>query len=288
MNAGPLQWIPMHREAVLGSMKAWSVPGRPLNVGPLCIMSDEPLIPTFVPPLITLLVNAERQKGSPLEAGEVAAVRDRGVCMMLPKSEAIRLTQARGYADIDPEQAWDQWQIVRERIPKDATPPQRDWGRFRFVALEASLGNLPSDPKRRHEAFIEIFGRQLFSLRNEVLQNTRAIVKAAQEARDRMGKLNSRQYTAVAGLPEDAQEAALGLSRKAIDSFMQHLLILFTHNGLSTDISLGTDHAIAYEILLKAIRKDNLEAVEEHIVNKDGERVFSEYFGRWLNQHGDA
>src|SRR5688572_24812807 len=165
-------------------------------------MSDEPLIPTFVPLLITLLVNAERQKGSPLEAGEVAAVRDRGVCMMLARSEAIRLAQARGYEDIDPEHAWDQWQIVREQIPKDANPPQRDRGRFRFVASEASLESLPSDPKERHEAFIEIFGRQLFSLRNEVLQNTRAIVKAPQEVRDRMGKLNSRQYTAVAELPE--------------------------------------------------------------------------------------
>ncbi len=64
--------------------------------------------------------------------------------------------------------------------------------------------------------------------------------------------------------------------------------MLFTHNGLSTDIALGTDHAIAYEILLKAIRKDSLEAVEEHIVNKNGEKVFSKYFGRWVNRHGDA
>lgn len=251
-------------------------------------MSDDPLIPTFVPPLITLLVNAERQKGSPLDAGEVAAVRDHGVCMMLPKSEAIRLTQARGCEDIDPEHAWDQWQIVREQLPKDTTPPQRDKSRFRYVASGASLANLPSDPKERHEAFIEIFGRQLFSLRNEVLQHTRAIVTGPQEVRDRMGKLNSRQYTAVAELSEHAQEAALGLSRKAIDSFLQRLLMLFTHNGLSTDIALGTDHAIAYEILLKAIRKDSLEVVEEHIVNKNGEKVFSEYFGRWVNRHGDA
>jgi hypothetical protein len=251
-------------------------------------MSDEPLIPTFVPPLITLLVNAERQKGSPLNPGEVAAVRDRGVCIMLPKSEATKLAKARGYDDIDPEHAWDQWQIVRQQIPKETTPQQREKGRFRFVASGTSLEDLPSEPKERHEAFIEIFGRQLFSLRNEVLQSTRGVVKASQEARDRMGKLNSPEYTAVAEMPEDMQEAALALSRKAVDLLLQHLLMLFTYNGLSIDIALGSDHAIAYEILLKAIRKDNLEAVEEHVVNKDGERVFGEYFGRWLNRHGDA
>jgi hypothetical protein len=251
-------------------------------------MSDEPLIPTFVPPLITLLVNAERQKGAPLNPGEVAAVRDRSVCIMLPKSEATRLAQARGYDDIDPKHAWDQWQVVREQVPKDTAPPQRDRGRFRFVASDTSLDSMPTDPKQRHEAFTEIFGRQLFSLRNEVLENIRAVVKASQEARDRMGKLNSQEYTAVAKLPEDAQETALGLSRKAVDSLLQHLLMLFTHNGLSIDIPLGSDHAIAFEILLKAIRKDNLATVEEHVVNKDGEKVFGEYYGRWLNRHGDA
>jgi hypothetical protein len=251
-------------------------------------MSDELLIPTFVPPLFTLLVNAEQQKGSPLNAAEVAALRDQGVCIMLPKSEAAKLAEARGYDDLDPEHAWDQWQIVREQIPKDTAPPQRDKGRFRFVTSQTSLESLPADPKERHEAFIDIFGRQLFSLRNEVLQNTRAVVKAPQAARDRMGKFNSQEYSAVAKLPEDTQEAAFGLSRKAVDSLLQHLLMLFTHNGLSIDIALGSDHAIAYEILLKAIRKDNRECVEEHAVNKDGQKVFGEYYGRWLNRHGDA
>jgi hypothetical protein len=251
-------------------------------------MNDERLIPTFVPPLVTLLVNAERQKGSSLDPAEVAAVRDRGVCIMLPESEAVKLAQARGYGDIDPERAWEQWQAVRQQIPKDAGGPQRDKGRFRFVAAKTPLENLPSDPKERHEAFIEIFGRQLFALRNEVLEDTHAIVKAPQEARDRMGKLNSQAYTSVAQLPEDAQNAALNLSRKAVDSLLKRLLMLFTHNGLSTDIVLGIDHAIAYEILLKAIRRDNLEAVEEHVVNKNGDKVFAEYFGRWINRHGDA
>lgn len=251
-------------------------------------MGEEPLIPTFVPPLVTLLVNAEREKGIPLDLAEVVAVRDQGVCIMLRQSEAAKLAQARGYDDIDPEHVWDQWQIVRQQIPKETMSRQRDKGRFRFVASETSLENLPSEPKERHEAFIELFGRQLFSLRNEVLQNIRAVVKASQEARDGMGKVNSQEYTAVARLPEDMQEAALGLSRKAVDSLLQHILMLFAHNGLSIDIALGSEHAIAYEILLKAIRKDNRQAVEEHIVNKDGKKVFIEYFGRWLNRHGDA
>jgi hypothetical protein len=98
----------------------------------------------------------------------------------------------------------------------------------------------------------------------------------------------SRDCCRDANRPEEMQETALGLSRKAVDSFLQHLLTLFTYNGLSIDIPLGSDHAIAFEILLKAIRKDNLATVEEHVVNKDGEKVFGEYYGRWLNRHGDA
>src|SRR5258708_19803725 len=126
-------------------------------------MSDEPLIPIFIPPLLTLLVNAERQKGSPLTPSEVAAVRDRGVCIMLPKSKASKMAEARGYNDIDPEHAWDQWQVVRQQIPKETAPVQHEKGRFRFVASETSLDRMPPDPNQRHEVFIKIFRRHLFS-----------------------------------------------------------------------------------------------------------------------------
>jgi hypothetical protein len=76
-------------------------------------MSEPQLIPVFIPALVVLLHRAERLKGSPLTEQEVLAIRDQGVCMMMRVEHAITLDEKRGYNDIDPERAWEQWQEAR-------------------------------------------------------------------------------------------------------------------------------------------------------------------------------
>ncbi|HEX8915993.1 MAG TPA: hypothetical protein VF796_26840 [Humisphaera sp.] len=77
---------------------------------------EEPLIPVFIPPLLTLLANAEKRKGSPLTRDEVVAIRGGGICMMMAPSRAAAMAKRRGYDDIDPRQAWEQWQVAREQL----------------------------------------------------------------------------------------------------------------------------------------------------------------------------
>jgi hypothetical protein len=79
-------------------------------------MAEPQLIPVFIPALVTLLVHAERQKGSPLSEQEVLDIRDKGACMMMAVEHAQALAEKRGYDDIDPEQVWEQWQVVRAQI----------------------------------------------------------------------------------------------------------------------------------------------------------------------------
>ena len=64
------------------------------------------LIPVFIPPLITLLVKAQKDKGAPLNREEVEAIRDNGVCMAVPPEAAHKLNEERGYCDINPQHAW--------------------------------------------------------------------------------------------------------------------------------------------------------------------------------------
>ena len=73
----------------------------------------ERLVPTFVPALVTVLFRLEKEKGSALSRDEVVAARDRSVAIMLPESEAVEMAKARGYTDLDPEKAWEQWQTIR-------------------------------------------------------------------------------------------------------------------------------------------------------------------------------
>ena len=73
------------------------------------IDASDPLIPVFIPALVTLLLNREQQKGAPLSYEEVIQIRDQGVCIMMPTAQAIALDQQRGYTDIDPADCWQQW-----------------------------------------------------------------------------------------------------------------------------------------------------------------------------------
>jgi hypothetical protein len=73
------------------------------------------LIPVFVPALRPLLLALERKNGKPLTREQVERARDNGHCIMMDVRDAQTLERSRGYADLDPELAWEQWQVVRER-----------------------------------------------------------------------------------------------------------------------------------------------------------------------------
>ena len=74
---------------------------------------EEELVPTPIPALVAILVNKEREKGSPLTESEVLEIRDNAVCMMLPISAKDKMEESRGYPDLSPEYVWEQWQEAR-------------------------------------------------------------------------------------------------------------------------------------------------------------------------------
>ncbi|HYP77538.1 MAG TPA: hypothetical protein VER12_16315 [Polyangiaceae bacterium] len=74
------------------------------------------LTPTFIPTLVSLLMAAEESNGVPLTKGEVEQLVSNGAVIALEPRHALELERARGYADIEPELAWEQWQIVRDTM----------------------------------------------------------------------------------------------------------------------------------------------------------------------------
>ena len=59
--------------------------------------SSENLVPVFIPALAVLLLNLEKQKGSPLIEREVLEIRDKAVVMMIERSRAEEFAALRGY-----------------------------------------------------------------------------------------------------------------------------------------------------------------------------------------------
>lgn len=71
------------------------------------------LVSVLVPALAAVLLAAERTKGTPLTRDEVENIRDNASAIAMTPTDAAKLEQSRGYADIEPERAWEQWQLLR-------------------------------------------------------------------------------------------------------------------------------------------------------------------------------
>jgi hypothetical protein len=72
------------------------------------------LVPVFMPALHAILTALEEDRGTPLTKAQVEATRDEGACITMEPHDAQRFERERGYADLDPELVWEQWQVVRQ------------------------------------------------------------------------------------------------------------------------------------------------------------------------------
>ncbi|WP_447838963.1 hypothetical protein [Aeromonas salmonicida] len=81
---------------------------------------EEELVPTPIPALVAILLSKEREKGSPLTENEVLEIRDNAVCMMLPISAREKMEESRGYPDLNPEYAWEQWKEARIELNQNS------------------------------------------------------------------------------------------------------------------------------------------------------------------------
>jgi hypothetical protein len=94
--------------------------GKPSTPSPQAgAAANDPLVPVPIPALGVLLLNLEKQKGAPLSEQEVLHARDKAVCMMLPLSKKRLMDEKRGYEDINPENAWQEWQAFRAEAQRD-------------------------------------------------------------------------------------------------------------------------------------------------------------------------
>lgn len=70
-------------------------------------------VPVPIPALVAVLMATERRQGRPLTEPEVRAIVDQCVTMAMPLADVRVLERSRGHADLEPERAWAQWQVVR-------------------------------------------------------------------------------------------------------------------------------------------------------------------------------
>jgi len=69
----------------------------------------------FIPSLTAVLLAAEASSERPLTRPELERIVSESAVVAMKPMDALALERSRGYADIEPELAWEQWQIVRDR-----------------------------------------------------------------------------------------------------------------------------------------------------------------------------
>jgi hypothetical protein len=67
----------------------------------------------FVPSLAALLTRAEELKDAPLTKEQVLLIRDAAHVVVSPPQPASAVEKRRGYADVDPTNAWKSWKAIR-------------------------------------------------------------------------------------------------------------------------------------------------------------------------------
>lgn len=143
--------------------------------------------------------------------------------------------------------------------------------------------SVSSEPKERHEKFVDLFGHFLFWLRNCSLRASRKLTDS-EEAREKLGTIRRKSYDAVARMSSDDREAAHSLTEETLNAFLERLAWCLGDEG--TDARFGSRHAYRFRVEMEIVEVESGEVVDTETINRGG-RFFGSYWGRWLNQHGD-
>jgi|688.fasta_scaffold410732_2 hypothetical protein len=147
--------------------------------------------------------------------------------------------------------------------------------------ITATFSGLPTEPKERHEALVDVLGELLLSLRNWSVAATRRVLESSNS---QPGTLTPResQFAGLADLSPEQRELVGKLSQVTTDRFIQLLLTML--GGTGVDQRLGDEHAIRFKLDLEICRVDTHDVVEVETLNRGGKKFFGDYWGRWINR----
>jgi hypothetical protein len=250
-------------------MTAPSEPLRENEGGKFEDLSKRPnpdsLVILAVPPIEDLIPVLQQRLGRELSPEEIEVQRRKAPSIVVTREAAEKILAERMSRAVQSRPS------ISGQTPGRLPP-----------TVNQPYDEMPTEDDARNEAAVELFGQHVFSLRNQLIERLRQLIESS-EARGRLGSLHRKEYDAVAALDPTVREAALALARKAIDNYLQDILMLFTGPGDS--LSFGRQHVINYRLTLevKDVSTDNV--VEEFEINRECRKVFYDYYARWLNRY---
>jgi len=77
-------------------------------------VSGDEMTEVYVPALVAMLLRAEELAERPLTKDEVIRIRDNASVVTYPLSLMPEFLAQRGYHDLYPPEAWEEWQLYRD------------------------------------------------------------------------------------------------------------------------------------------------------------------------------
>ena len=148
-------------------------------------------------------------------------------------------------------------------------------------ALNVSYESLPTDPKQRHEDLVDAFGQYLFWVRDETLTKMRTLIDSP-DAREQLGTMFREAYEQAAQLSDGDKQIAARLAEAAVDSFAALFLVVIS--GVGFDDPIGPNHVLRFRFAIEICDAHTGEIIEEETINRNGQKFFPQYWGRWLNK----
>jgi hypothetical protein len=149
--------------------------------------------------------------------------------------------------------------------------------------LKLSAESFTADPRARHEAFVDAFGQYLFWIRAEAMNRARQFVESP-DSRNELGAMKRELYERAATLSPSDQETAFQLAQATVDRFARLFLTMISGRGFEDRI--GPDHVLRFRLVMEVCDATDGDVELEVDVNRDGEKFFPDYWGRWLNRFG--
>jgi hypothetical protein len=154
----------------------------------------------------------------------------------------------------------------------------------RPFAITHNYDTLPTDPRERHEIFVDFFGQFIMWLRNWSISASTTLI-GSEEARAGIGTIRRKYYDGVAQMDCEQRDAAMMLAEDTVNGFAERLIWFL--GGQGTDLRCGPNHAFRFQVVMEIIDVESNEVVEQETISAGGKKFFGSYWGRWLNRFKD-
>jgi hypothetical protein len=149
--------------------------------------------------------------------------------------------------------------------------------------VDLTFGDVPTDPRAKHELLVRIFGSYLAWAFSEASKISKDFVEST-EKRKELSPAGQRYYEEISmTLPDEMKPLLYKFGDAELKNFAKIIMVMLTAQGISH--RFGDHHAIRFKLIMEIIDVETASVQLEEIINRGGRKSFMHYLDEWLESH---